>query len=60
METRKTALERAFEHAESGKCLTIHDIIKHLQSEKLDANQIQGMALKKQLQQIIEKAKRPP
>ena len=58
MEVRKTALERAFELARSGKCLNLSDIIKKLKAEKFDANQIQGAALRKQLLLLIEKAKR--
>ena len=58
MEARKTALERAFELARSGKSLNLSDIIRQLKSERLDATQIQGAALKKQLVLLIEKAKR--
>jgi hypothetical protein len=57
MEVRKTALERAFELARSGKCLNLTDIIKKLKSERMDANLIEGKALKKQLLQLIKKAK---
>jgi hypothetical protein len=57
MEVRKTALERAFELARSGKCLNLTDIIKTLKSERMDANLIEGKALKKQLVQLIKKAK---
>ena len=58
MEVRKTALERAFELARSGRCLDISDVKKHLQSERYDVKQIEGRALKKQLLVLMEKAKR--
>lgn len=57
MQVRKTALERAFELAQSGTCLNLSDITKHLKAEKLDANYIEGAALKKQLLLLIEKAR---
>ena len=60
MSLPKTALERAFELARSGKCLNISDIIKKLKSERLDANHIEGATLKKQLLKLIEEAKRGP
>jgi hypothetical protein len=59
MEVRKTAIERAFELAGSGKCLNLSDVIKRLKSERYNAAQIEGAVLRKQLLSLIEKAKRP-
>ena len=56
MDTRKTALQRAFELAQSGKYLNVLEIIHRLKSEKYNAAQVEGPALKKQLIQVIEKA----
>jgi hypothetical protein len=57
METRKTALQRAFELAQTGKCLNVLEIIKPLKAERYDADQVEGPALKKQLFQLIEKSR---
>lgn len=54
MEVRKTALERAFELARTGKCFNVGEIIIQLKSERLNAEQVEGAALKKQLMQIID------
>lgn len=54
MEVRKTILERAFELAQSGKCLSVIEITKQLKAEKYDTDQLEGRALKKQLTQIID------
>ena len=56
MEVRKTALERAFELARSGNCLSIRDIAFKLNAEKYDISHLQGPALKKQLLGLIEEA----
>jgi hypothetical protein len=56
MEINKTALERAFELARSGKCLSVHDIFLHLHSEGYAVGQLEGSTLKKQLSALIEKA----
>ena len=58
MDVRKTVLEKAFELARSGKCLTVEEIAKQLKSERYDASQIVGLALRKQLIVLIEKSKR--
>jgi hypothetical protein len=58
MELRKTTLERAFELGRSGKCLDVSDILLRLKAEKYDISQVEGRALKQQLNQLIEKAKR--
>jgi len=57
MHLRKTALERAFELAQSGRCRDLSDIINDLKSERFDAIHIQGATLKKQLQLLIDEAK---
>ena len=59
MEVRKTALERAFELARSGRCLTIRDIAYKLNSEKYDISHLEGLALRKQLQTLIDEAIKP-
>lgn len=59
MEFRKTALERAFELARSGKCLTIRDIAFQLHAEKYDISHLEGPALRKQLIELIEEAIEP-
>lgn len=56
MESRKTALERAFELARSGHCLSVTDIAHKLHEEKYDLSQLEGSALKKQLMALIEEA----
>ena len=60
MEVRKTALERAFELASSGRCLTIRDIAYKLNSEKYDVSHLEGPALRKQLQGLIDEATKSP
>jgi hypothetical protein len=59
MEVRKTALERAFELARSGRCLTIRDIAYKLNSEKYDISHLEGPALRMQLMALIEEATKP-
>ena len=54
MDVRKTALEKAFELARSGKCLTVTDLLQRLKLEGYDESQIVGPALRKQLLQIIK------
>lgn len=58
MDTRKTALQRAFELAQTGKYLNVLEIIKRLKAENYNAEQVQGPALKKQLIQLIEKSRK--
>lgn len=57
MELRKTALEQAFELARSGKCFTVDEIIKRLRTERYNAEQVQGPALRNQLLRIIDNHK---
>ena len=59
MEFRKTALERAFELARSGRCLSISDIAHKLYAEKYDISHLVGPALKKQLLGLIKEATAP-
>ena len=56
MERRKTALERAFELARSGRCLTVSDIAHKLHEEKYDLSQLEGPVLKRQLLSLVEEA----
>ena len=60
MEMKKSALERAFELAKSGKCHNLLELNKKLKSEKYDAVYTEGAALKKQLLKLIQSARRPP
>ena len=59
MEDNKTSLERAFDLARSGKCLSIGDIKRHLIHEGYLVTQLEGRTLKKQLLELIEKATEP-
>jgi hypothetical protein len=54
----KTSLERAFDLARSGSCLHFSDIVQRLKSEGYVLDQLQGASLKKQLMELIEKAKK--
>lgn len=56
MELRKTAVEKAFELARSGKCLSIRDVAYGLRAERYDISYLEGPALRKQLQAVIEEA----
>jgi hypothetical protein len=53
MNSQKTALERAFELAESGTCDSIEDIRKQLKSEGFSLAQLMGASLMKQLREVI-------
>jgi hypothetical protein len=57
MDMHKTALERAFDIARSGRCIGIPDLIKCLDHEGYQTHQIEGTYLKKQLLCLIEEAK---
>ena len=57
MDTHKTALERAFDIARSGRCISVADLIRRLQDEGYEIPQIEGPHLKKQLARMIEEAK---
>ena len=57
MEIRKTALERAFELAKSGRCRDLFELKMRLKSEKYGEIYAEGKALKTQLIQLIEKSR---
>ena len=52
MERRMIALERAFELARLGKCLSVLEIQKRLKSEHLETCHLEGPTLKKTVDQI--------
>jgi hypothetical protein len=59
MNTHKTALERAFDIARSGRCMGVDDLIRRLKHEGYESRQIEGPHLRKQqLVRLIEVAKR--
>ena len=57
MDPNKTALERAFELAESRKYANVAEIRDRLKTEGYDLKQLEGFALRKQLAEIIRKAR---
>jgi len=57
MDPKKTALERAFEIAASGKAASIHDIRRTMKSEGYICDQLTGSALLAQLRELMKKAK---
>jgi hypothetical protein len=57
MDQSKTALERAFEIARFGRPRGVSDIRARLKDEGYDEGQILGRGLKRQLLQIIKKAR---
>ena len=59
MDTNKTTIERAFDLARSGTCLTLNDIVSKLKSEGYATGQIEGKSLSKQLRELIEKTTKP-
>lgn len=52
-----TALERAFELANSGSCESVADIKKALKTEGYSDQQITGRTLGKQLTELIRRAR---
>lgn len=58
MDTKITAMERAFQLARSGRSPTVSVIIKSLRREGYAAEQIHGPSLRRQLTTLI-KAARP-
>jgi len=56
MDPEKTALERAFELAESGNAASTTDIRRTLKSEGYSSDQVTGSVLA-QLRELIQKAK---
>jgi LmbE family N-acetylglucosaminyl deacetylase len=57
METNRTALERAFELARSGKVFTVDELRRKLGSEGYMASQIDGRALSRQLRELIRESR---
>ena len=61
MESNKTALERAFELARSGRYLRLEQLLRHLNKEGYLGEQVAGPAIRKQLNQAIKESRsRPP
>ena len=57
MDQTKTALERAFELAKSGRYTRVSDLKRAVSSEGYSAAQLQGPMLTRQLGQLIRAAK---
>ena len=57
MEANKSCLERAFEIARSGRVPNLPYLLNQLKAEGYGHDHIQGPVLKKQLNELIEKAK---
>lgn len=57
MNSQKTALESAFELAESGTCDSIDELRKQLRSEGFSLAQLMGASLMKQLREVIRTAR---
>ena len=53
MDTIKTALERAFELAKSGKYANVSDIKSALRAERYSIDTVTGASLSKQLRSLI-------
>lgn len=53
MNTNKTALERAFELAKSGKYANVSDIKTALLAERYSTEKVTGASLSKQLRDLI-------
>ena len=49
-----TALERAFHLARSGRFATLAQIVESLRRERYDIQQVQGLALRRQLNALIK------
>ena len=52
-----TSLERAFELASSGQCVTVREIRERLRQEGYDPGQIEGKSVVLQLQALMRKAR---
>jgi hypothetical protein len=57
MDERTTALERAFQLAKSGTCVSVPDLRKRLKAEGYSVNQVTGRTLNKQLVALIQSAR---
>jgi hypothetical protein len=61
MESNKTALERAFELARSGRYLRLDQLLRRLNNEGYPGEQVTGPAVRRQLNRAIKESKsRPP
>jgi hypothetical protein len=61
MESNKTALERAFELARSGRYLRLEQLLRRLNNEGYLGEQVTGPVVRKQLNQAIKESRsRPP
>jgi len=60
MDHNFTALERAFQLAKSGICLSVADLKKRLKSEGYATTDIVGMSISKQLRALIAAARNLP
>ena len=58
MDHNVTAVERAFQLAKSGICLSVADLKKRLRLEGYATTQIVGGAISKQLKALIEAAQK--
>jgi hypothetical protein len=58
--TQQTALERAFDLAQSGTCAGIQHIRQQLRAEGYSDAQIWGPSLTRQLRELCEAATRTP
>jgi hypothetical protein len=56
MQSNKTAIERAFELASSGRCNDITILKKIVSAEGYDARQLEGRAIVKQLKELTRAA----
>lgn len=57
MDQNVTSIERAFQLAKSGACVSITDLKKLLKSEGYSADQIEGRVISKQLTTLIRNAR---
>ena len=58
MQANTTAIERAFELAKSGQCVSVAEIKRRLHAEGYFADQIEGRALSEQLKAAIDAARK--
>jgi hypothetical protein len=58
MDENVTAVERAFQLAKSGVCLSVADLKKQLRLEGYATTQIVGRTISKQLRALIEAARK--
>jgi len=57
MDEKPTTLERAFQLAKSGTCVSVPDLRKQLKAEGYSINQVTGPNLNKQLVALIQSAR---